>query len=599
MQIRGPLNSQILKQKFPQVYRDFFAKCQLVVSCPHYFTWAGEYVGYFGGMMVLQKIPFRIYLGLEVSGAKPQERITFDRASKSYSLTRNKFLQDLPDHLCLSRLTEFINHYPLSLDKKQNIKVHFLSEMPFDSSGSAGALCSALSAALCLTNKKIKTTDIAKWNKQGFGEKNNQNDRRFNLIFRLAWKMLSAYRGRETSGATVFSPLLPSQSPLFYYLKQSKSHTLPLVLNNDYSLIDKIPVCTGRISDLFKLNNNFSWPIDFGLLYLGDSRGNAPYSTSQLGEEMRKTVGFAQKHFKDLLLASKNGVWKSNLVVMNFLSCQVLLKLGQVLKEGAREDTLRALLSAIDKHQVLFLLLGLLSGNADSVTSIIRQEAKRQDDLGAGLKSVSTTQKDVILFVLPQGRLRQVLAEKMSRIKKEMGIEIMLGYASWLDGIEQNGLKIEQDLEQNIYSDFVSKDTVFLTEFVSSNPPCRILLTPEEFEKKKIHTDIILQGDKIFIRGELATSKEIHSSKATCQLLKILLKNIGQEVSNRSLRESAYSQDRYEMQGKIIYPLTKTFAVKTKKKLPIIVKGSITDFSIKLEPGDFTIWLTPLESENF
>ena len=63
--------------------------------------------------------------------------------------------------------------------------------------------------------------------------------------------------------------------------------------------------------------------------------------------------------------------------------------------------SLREFLRAIDKHQVLFSLLGLLPKTVDSVTSIIHHKARKLDDLGAGLKSVSTTKKDIILFATP------------------------------------------------------------------------------------------------------------------------------------------------------------------------------------------------------
>ena len=65
MRLREPLNSRILKQRLADVYQQFFSKSSLVVSAPHFFTLAGEYIGYFGGVMVLQKLPLRIYVGLE------------------------------------------------------------------------------------------------------------------------------------------------------------------------------------------------------------------------------------------------------------------------------------------------------------------------------------------------------------------------------------------------------------------------------------------------------------------------------------------------------------------------------------------------------
>jgi len=368
--------------------------------------------------------------------------------------------------------------------------------------------------------------------------------------------------------------------------------SLPLDIGDDYSLIDKAEFQGGRLDELFNVSKGASLPIDFGLIFLGTPRGTTPFPTCQLKDDMDDASLFLKKHFKEQNGFNKN-LWNQGLGVMNFLSSQVLMKLGQVLKTGARENSLREFLRAIDKHQILFSLLGLLPKTVDSVTSIIHHKARKLDDLGAGLKSVSTTKKDIILFAFPHSRVREVINKTLPELEKELGLEMQLGYASWLDGIENRGVVAEQFLEKEIYSDFVSKNTISVREFTGKGKTGALLLTPEEFEKRKEKVDVLIEEQKgrIYIRGDLITSKELHSSRGTIKILKELLKQNGKEISSHELPSSSYSLDRYELQGKITGPLLKAIEKRSNKKFPLTIKGGVTDFKIKLDPGNYIIWL--------
>jgi hypothetical protein len=53
------------------------------------------------------------------------------------------------------------------------------------------------------------------------------------------------------------------------------------------------------------------------------------------------------------------------------------------------------------------------------------------------------------------------------------------------------------------------------------------------------------------------TSKEIHSQNTTIDMLRILMDNIGKEVSNTKLPVSTYSQNKNEILGKVVLPIRK------------------------------------------
>src|SRR3989344_3663057 len=58
-------NTQVLQKVFLGVYRDFFNTCEVVVSAPLVFLWAGEYTVLNGAWALLQKVPLRVFVGIE------------------------------------------------------------------------------------------------------------------------------------------------------------------------------------------------------------------------------------------------------------------------------------------------------------------------------------------------------------------------------------------------------------------------------------------------------------------------------------------------------------------------------------------------------
>ncbi len=595
MKLRHSLNSQILKEQFPKVYRDFFSKCQIVVSAPHFFTWAGEYVGYWGGIMTLQKIPFRIYVGIEqITDFHNQQPISFSNNCQSYSLSKNKFQKDQYDPSNSQRVIDFLQQNEFFENKKfAPFRIHLLCEIPFGGSGSESAFCAALSCCLLLQEGMITPNDIKNWTEPTVQELKENKNLKFDKVFRLAWKILSAFRNKETSGATVLAPLISSANPIFYYLKTSSEYSLPLEINRNYGLLDRVDFQAGKMEEIFNISSSQSLPFDFGLIYLGEPKGTTPYSTNQSQEIMKATSQFANKNFPGLAFSRKNNLWQANLQVMNFLSCEVFKKMGEALEAGNQEDTIKNFLQTIDKHQALFLILNALSDNIGTMASIIKSIAKKIDEIGAGLKSVSTTKKDIALLVAPHGKAQHILEKSIPQLKKSLETNAYLGYASWIDGIEEKALMIEQFLTQKIYSPFISQDSIFLTQYAKNQQPATLVLTEEKFQSQKNGIDILLesQNNRIFINGKRLTSKELHSSRIASQILKIMLENQEKIISNKDLPQSAYTQDRYEFQGKIASPLIKAVKIRTQKSLGLKVSGGITDFKVQLNLNNLIAWL--------
>jgi hypothetical protein len=60
-------------------------------------------------------------------------------------------------------------------------------------------------------------------------------------------------------------------------------------------------------------------------------------------------------------------------------------------------------------------------------------------------------------------------------------------------------------------------------------------------------------------------------------------------MSNDLFPISSYSKNKNEMFGKIVIPLIDLISVRCKQKLPLICKGSIYEFYLKLNSSDIAI----------
>jgi len=142
-------------------------------------------------------------------------------------------------------------------------------------------------------------------------------------------------------------------------------------------------------------------------------------------------------------------------------------------------------------------------------------------------------------------------------------------YANWIDGVEHEGLKFEQDLSQGIYSEFLDSSSCLLK--MSDG---QVKITDCETSIKNHTKGILIDmvNNKMYINGRKLTSEDLHSQTATVDILKILIENSGKDISNKEFSISSYSKNKNDMLGKIIIPLIELIEKETGKKLPLICK---------------------------
>jgi hypothetical protein len=185
-----------------------------------------------------------------------------------------------------------------------------------------------------------------------------------------------------------------------------------------------------------------------------------------------------------------------------------------------------------------------------------------------------------IFFVTKYNKSRITIEKVLNELKNNEHNDIFLEYASWRDWYSSDGIKVEQYLGKQIFSNYVKEWSAY---FIDNKWKTYIWKYEDIIEKEK---DCLLLDKikwKIYINSKLLTSEDIHSQNATISILEILFDNTWKEVFNFSLPKSSYSTSKTQMLSKIIIPLQKTAQKFLKKEVSLSCKGWITEFYLKLE----------------
>lgn len=592
---RSTINSQTIQEKFPDLYKEFFSKCQVVVSTDDSFFLAGEIARFFGGLSIIQKLPTKVYLGLELTSEK-----IFDWGERyGYSPSEDQFRRLFSSYpVRAQRLYCFLSSFWQKLVRKNKggFKIHTISESRRGNGlGSTGTTRALLSTALLILAKKIKPSSILKWKRKQTSSL--ISDPTFCQVFSLARKLSAIARAGQSSGATSFSALLESSSPILYLsqdttsLQKDPSLQLPCSHLDYCSIFEKLSFWGAKMEEIFNLKIPLIWPIDLAALYVGSE------VTSEI---ILKSIYEFKENLEKITLSLKKwipqekDIWEDYQSIINITSPKILYFLRKIF-ERPTEESLKEFFVALDEGQEILTHVGASTPLLDHIYQTLLDEAgKYPETLRGGAKLGGMGKGGHFIFVTPAGTFREEIYEVIKKLRRETKKDIYLDWASWQDDFGQDGVKVEQSLEDGIYSDFLLPDSYNLTLFIKNQPPQSFLVSQAQLEDEKKKIDLLLDetNHKIFLKGKQLHSSQIPSAKATISILRIILLSKSKEVSCEQLPESSYSQSRYDLQSKITSPLSKLVKEKTGKNLEFQISGGIYEnFSVGLKPTEVLIGL--------
>jgi len=417
-------------------------------------------------------------------------------------------------------------------DKFSGYRIKLLSELPLGVSlGALGAICASLAKIEGGSQEEIATN---------------------------ASNMSIALQQGRKSPITALAALTEGAYPAVYFQNQKESWIKSL-------------------NEIVELSSEPIWPIDFGLIFTGQLvQGTAVISSAQ---EMIQITTALEAQAKTILGHYKGSFWEDYLAILDHIAKQNLVALKNVLRSDHSGADLELFFNTLNQYQNLLFFLGISTSRSNDIYSTIHKIANNLGGRpGSGCKITGVGRGGEMLFATPYGQFRTEI-EKIGRSKNDYSLD----YLSWRDGIESRGVLIEQDLENNLYSKFIEKGMYLLTIFDGAKSKKTLAAKKDDFLLGDYDLLLDKESGRIFYKNKKVDSTQILSQKATVEIISKLLFSKDFQILNEDL-PSTYAKSRFDLQSKIISPLSKLTGLKF-----AITGNMYEDFSLKLKDFDLKI----------
>jgi hypothetical protein len=591
------MNSKNLKKTYVQTYEKFFLENQTVISAPFVLSWSGDILNNYSGVSIKQKIPLRIYMWYtKTMDKKISINKIYHLDMNEYQFIESNALEYAPYIADLNK--ELERKYGKLLHGDEGIGINILSELPRGAWLWFGSIL-ALLLSVWVHNiwNTIKSEKIIVIRTQNINEllTDTQND--VHRIFADAFRFDKLIYDMVWSG-TKMASFFDSPYPIVSFSEDF-----------DKSLVAEDDVVHRYYG--FRLNELFTWlrenpylPIDYWVIYSGKPvlLEQIAWSNYKSNKNITKTI---KSDFKKLLGTHLSNIHYNRIPrfykyliapetdefdntygkLMGILSLKILYFMSKIYSEAYEESHMLQFLDALKKFRQGDCVTRNSSTNFLKFIKSFQKNFHGPQQYIALSPNDSTIMWWSLIFAMPLEWFRKMVVDAAEKTNMEF-MDSKLIYTNWIDGVEHEGIKIEQDLKQWIYSEFLDSSSYMLKtangQVQMGNYDAMI-----RNHKKWILLDMI--SNKISINGRKLTSEDLHSQTATVDILKILIENIGKDISNKEFSVSSYSKNKNDMLGKIALPLIELIERETGKKMPLICKWSMYDFYVKLNPSDIDI----------
>lgn len=570
------MNSTELQKKFPEIYRDFFSKNDLVMSGCFSFPWGSIIWDRSNNILIKSKIPLKTFVGIkEIKGKNINYRdITI------YDIVKWDFsphsLKDLG--IDIAKISTIIQEFLTQNNYSAWLEISGLSEISRGHSfWFAGTFFATLATGLFILVWKIKIEEI-KNDYEAFSR-----SREFREIFLLAWRMELVAKYGNTIGQNVMHTLQGTANPSYFYAEKYEWSTDIESVYSKY--VDIVEEYSDRIVSP-------AIPLDYAVIFSWIS------TSTKVVEAVNKARGNKAWQYSDLIRADILGEeWLSkDIYIKKFAGDEDMIRQTyddiialswvktldlfiQLFTNGFDEYIIDDFITNIDRYRHTIGLIEKLNNFAEDFVYHFRKNQKHPTEKFAILPIYSGKMWGGYLVVMKPGVSRDTLSSAIKEMKNYYP-NIEVEYSSFADGICSDGPMVEQYVSKWVFSPYVQADKVLFKNNVWESYLGKHS-TILENETKGLLVDTI--ANKIYLNGIKLTSKEIPSQNATADILNILLERVWEDVSNKELPSSSYSTNKNEMLGKIVIPLVKLLEEQVGKTFPFVCKGEIADFYVKLD----------------
>jgi len=579
------------------MYEKFFLENQCVFSTPFIINRSGDVINNYSGVSIKQKIPLRMYMGYARSNTKwISVNKIYHLDIGEYQFIESNAIEYAPYFDDINK--ELEKKYGKLLSEGEGIQINILSELPRGVGlGFGSMLALLLSVVIQRSIGNIDIHDIEALKSKNINEVLDDSHNTFHKIMADALCFDKLIYGMISTG-TKLTTFFDGYYPVVSFSEDGDKSLLP-----EEEIVKR---CYGfRLNQLFKgLRDNPYVPIDYGIVYSGkpvllEQIAGSNYKTNKtinttIKSDFKKLFGglFSNLHinripwFYKYLIAPETDEFDMTYgKLMWSISMRILHYMSKIYSEAYEEDHILQFFESLRKYRQADCVTRKSSKTYLKFIKIFLESFHGPQGYISLSPNDSTIMWWCVIVTMPLEGFRKTLMSAVDKI----GVEFVCSktiYLNRVDGVEREWIKCEQDIGSGIYSEFLDSSSCVLktSDGKVKLGDCEKMINDH---KQGILLDMI--NNKIYIHGRKLTSSDLHSQTATVDILKILIENIGKDVSNKEFSTSSYSKNKNDMQGKIIIPLIELVQKEFNKKMPLVCKWSLYDFYVKLNPSDIEI----------
>ena len=591
-QVDIKMNSSELQKRFYTTYKEFFNTHDIVLSGNSVLTWWADISHGVSALRIKQKLPVKIYCGANYNNSG---KITFGKML-SYTILDDVFIENSVNTFFTHDIDEvsgFLENFLLRHGCHLWVDISLLFETPPGHGLAFSGVVSVLLTFLThMLTGQLDTKTLVGW--EFFMESSL-----FDEIYTSSLLLSNCiWGGKGISGSSNCVVMTSGLALPMVHLSQKCTHT-----DMHENIIDEgtndIHRCFNTI--LYKDSLlNFLWkddttinelPIDYGVIFTGvgyrfadieATREQRQYEEDKLKSFITNTVASLsipvanQAKISAILSFDQNEVIYKNIDHMNL---KILEGFNSLFRGIRTDSSMETFIDTIRK-------IGLSSFAYQKENKVLAalqylfHQYQGFDDEAIGVLPFNTGRiGGSLFFVMKKERSRTTINKVLKQLRAD-GHIASLDYASWRDWYSSDGVRVEQYISEQIYSDYTREwDVLFTDSFGRSYSGDYDTMIQNETDG--ILLDTI--GGRIYLQGTKLTSKEIHSQNTTINMLKLLLGNIGKEVLNSRLPSSTYSHNKNELLSKIILPIKKITKEHFGQEVSLTCSGWITEYYLRLD----------------
>lgn len=575
------MNSALLQSQHQKVYEQFFQQHEFIFSLPFVTNWSWDIAWNFAGVPIRQKIPLRMYFWLSYTAHKWGLW-----AIKYYDGSLESFIEE--DIWVHHQDIEKYFNTSIPYFEKSNFKISILSECSKSVWLWFTSLITAwLTAAIMYVNNKIIIQDFNS-NNTTINTTLKDNEHIKSLFFIIAkCESESQIEARLTPKITAF---FNGPSPIVAFRENNKT---PLVETRWSTNIYGFRIHELDSSINCKNNN----PFDFVILYTG-----SPLQSERIDDGHVTKMNFYKakdrvlklfhnvcsqipennqpKFYKQLLHSTREDIESLYGKMTWTISIEILENYIRILSDHYSEQDCNDFFSTIDKFKYANFLTKNCSPNFLALIEQVSSFLYSKKKIYAVFPIDSTHSWWCIWIISHHESMRKMIDEIQTNCYKNWFDNVSILYSNYIDGYEQDGFRVDQDIHQWIESIFsiqsnykiINRDnSVYLRNYQNA--------ITEKYNE--IIVDLI--KNKIHILGQQCTSLELFSQYSTVELLSTYFLNEKKPFNSKALSPSSYTKNKNDLLSKVIKPFVKLVKEKLGKNISIECVGGNSFFQIEFD----------------